>query len=181
VSQFIDTTAPGVWTQQANGVGFAWAQHAADYSTVTTQNPAQPGETIVVYVTGLGTVSPTIGDGAAAPNAADNTTSTISADIDGTAATVGYAGLTPQSVALYQLNLTVPTGLTAGNNVLDIQGPDSYNSEAILPVGSGTAAAVHETPSPAAVRRPHPAVKPALHRLAAPARLAPNGADPGKQ
>jgi len=38
--------------------GFAIAQHAADYSTVTSQNPAHAGETILVYATGFFRVWP---------------------------------------------------------------------------------------------------------------------------
>jgi hypothetical protein len=38
--------------------GLAIAQHAADYSTVTSQNPAHAGETILVYATGFFRVWP---------------------------------------------------------------------------------------------------------------------------
>jgi uncharacterized protein (TIGR03437 family) len=60
--------------------------------------------------------------------------------VGGQAATVTFAGLAPGFAGLYQVNLTVPSGLTAGNLAVDIIGPDSLTSEALLPVG-GTAAA----------------------------------------
>ncbi|MGH9666980.1 MAG: hypothetical protein ACRD9L_21355, partial [Bryobacteraceae bacterium] len=47
----------------------------------------------------------------------------------------------PGFVALYQLNLQIPTGLTNGDNFLDISGPDSYSSEALLSVTGGSTAA----------------------------------------
>ena len=114
-------------------------------------------------------VTPAVSDGAAGASASpfNTTTNTITVDINGTPATATFAGLAPGLAGLYQLNVTVPSGLTAGNNVLDIAGPDSYNSEAILPVGSGTASSV-ETPQ--ALRRHSPAVRPLLQR--APAKLA---------
>jgi uncharacterized protein (TIGR03437 family) len=65
-------------------------------------------------------------------------TNTITADISGTSATIGYAGLAPQLAGLYQVNLTVPTGLTNGVNYLDIGGPDSYTSEVEISIGGGT-------------------------------------------
>ena len=38
--------------------GYAIAQHASDYSVVTTQNPAHPGETIIAYANGFFPVWP---------------------------------------------------------------------------------------------------------------------------
>jgi hypothetical protein len=80
----------------------------------------------------------------------------ITADINGTAATVQYAGLAPYLVGLYQLNVTIPTTATAGDNYLEIFGPDSDNLQALIPVGSGvTGAAVSK-----AARRPAPRLRP---------------------
>jgi uncharacterized protein (TIGR03437 family) len=94
-----------------------------------------------VYLTGLGAVSPTIADGAAGPTnpLSITPTGTIAAYIGGVAATVGYAGLAPQLAGLYQINLTVPAGLTAGDNNLDIAGPDAYSSECLIAIGPAPA------------------------------------------
>lgn len=43
-------------------------QHARDYSTVTFENPAQPGETIVAYATGLPPATPLVPTGQPAPS-----------------------------------------------------------------------------------------------------------------
>jgi uncharacterized protein (TIGR03437 family) len=96
------------------------------------------GETIAVYVTGLGDVLPSIADGA--PGVSSATTNTITASINNLAATVAYAGLAPSLVGLYQVNVQIPSGVAAGDWYLDIIGPDSYTSEAIISVGSGTLA-----------------------------------------
>ncbi len=185
VTAFLNLTSPGVLTQTQNGVGAGSILHAADYSLVTTQNPAQAGETVAVYLTGLGAVNPAIPDGSAGPSSTlSNATNTISADINGTTATVGFAGLAPQLAGLYQINLTIPTGLTSGNNFLDIQGPDSYTSEAIIPVGTGVATTSAEPEaaglSPVAHRKPRLAEKPVLRRTARPC-LSLSGACGSKQ
>jgi uncharacterized protein (TIGR03437 family) len=171
VSEFINLTTPGVFTNPSDGVGYAAALHA-DYTDVTPQSPAQPGETISVYLTGLGTVNPVIPDGSAGPTGTlSQATNTTTADISGVTATVGYAGLAPQLAGLYQVNLTIPTGLTAGDNTLDISGPDSYTSEALISIGTGSttssagSSAMARTAAAARGRQPR-----ALHPGATPQR-----------
>ena len=121
---------PGVLTQLQNGLGYGDVVHL-DGTLVNAKNPAQIGETVSVYLTGLGAVNPAIADGDAGPSIQlANATNTIVAYIGGTEATVSYAGLAPQLAGLYQINLTVPAGVTAGDNNLDIAGPDTYSSSA---------------------------------------------------
>jgi uncharacterized protein (TIGR03437 family) len=139
VTAWISKTAPGVLTQSANGLGYGDVVHQ-DGTLVNAKNPAQIGETVSVFVTGLGAVSPTIADGDAGPtNPLANTAGTIAAYIGGVQATVAYAGLAPQLAGLYQINLTVPAGLTAGDNNLDIAGPDAYSSECLIAIGPAPA------------------------------------------
>ena len=64
VTMAIGTTAPGVFTVPPGGLSDGAVLHA-DYSLVTPQSPAQIGETVQVYMTGLGAVTPSVGDGAA--------------------------------------------------------------------------------------------------------------------
>ena len=137
VTELVNATTPGLFTIPAGGIGYAAAEHA-DGSLVSPSHPAQVGETIAVYVTGLGDVLPSIADGA--PGVSSSTTNTITASVNNKAATVAYAGLAPTLVGLYQVNVQIPTGVAAGDWYLDISGPDSYTSEAIISVGSGTLA-----------------------------------------
>ena len=123
-----------MFTQSANGLGYGDAVHQ-DGTLVNAKNPAQIGETVSVFVTGLGAVSPTVADGAAGPtDQLANAVGPIAAYIGGVQATVGYAGLAPQLAGLYQINLTVPAGVTAGDNNLDIAGPDAYSSECLIAI-----------------------------------------------
>jgi uncharacterized protein (TIGR03437 family) len=139
---YVYKTAPGVFTVPAGGLGFAAAQHG-NYSLITPANPAQPGETIVVYLSGLGNVFPVNGvppvDGAATGLNGDTVVSTIQVDVAGFGSTsIPYAGLTPGTAGLYQINFQVPANAPAGNDALAIVGPGSYSSQALLPVGTGS-------------------------------------------
>ena len=141
VTTFVNQTSPGVFTVPSGGVGQAAALHP-DFSLVTTARPAQIGETIAVYLTGLGDVTPpSVSDGALGPsNPPSLTTNNITAFVGGVPATVAFAGLAPQLAGLYQVNVTIPAGVSAGDNALDISGPDSYTTESVIPVGTGSAA-----------------------------------------
>jgi uncharacterized protein (TIGR03437 family) len=154
VTEFVTTGTPGVFTNPANGIGLAAALHA-NYSLITENSPAQPGENISVYLTGLGQVFPPNSDGAPGSSTSLNyTVNTITASIDdpttgvGTSATVGYAGLAPGYAGLYQVNLTIPTGVISGDNYLEIDmvdssgNPTSVAEQAIIPIGGGTSTSV---------------------------------------
>jgi len=153
VTELLNQTSPGIFTY---GLGYADALHS-DFSLVSPSSPAQPGETIQVYLTGLGLVSPSVSDGF--PGSADppynQTTNSITADVDGATANVSFQGLAPGFAGVYQLNVTIPSGLSASDHFLDVSGPDSYNSQALVTVGSGAAAA-------------RPAAQTAKHRMARP-------------
>jgi uncharacterized protein (TIGR03437 family) len=136
VTEFVNATAPGVFTQLAGGIGYGAVLHA-DFSLVSPAHPAQRGETVLVYLTGLGDVFPAIQDGAAGPSGPlSQTTNQFTAAINGVAASVSYSGLAPQLAGLYQLNVLVPTGVATGDNGLEITGPDSFTAEALIPVGA---------------------------------------------
>jgi uncharacterized protein (TIGR03437 family) len=164
VTTFVGLTAPGVFTQNQNGLGYGSIQHSSDYSLVTPSNPAQPGETLLVYLTGLGAVNPTVADGAAAPSASP-TASAINASIGGTSATVSYAGLVQGAVSLYQVNVEVPTTATSGDNLLAISGPDSYSAEALIPVGAAASTTAAPAPNRVVPRFAKPATPQRRHNV----------------
>ncbi len=80
--------------------------------------PAHTGEPLVIYCVGLGPVTPLLSGGAAAPYsplAAAN--AAVAVTFGGQIATPVFAGLTPGLAGLYQINVTLPTGITPGNQV----------------------------------------------------------------
>jgi uncharacterized protein (TIGR03437 family) len=159
VTAFVYKTTPGVLTfNPVGGIGFAAAEHA-NYSLITPANPAQPGETIAVYLTGLGILFPVNGippvdGGPTGPNG-DTIVANIEVDVAGFGSTsIPYAGLSPDP-GLYQVNFQVPATAPNGNDVLAIVGPDSYSSESLLPVAGQTQSA-----AVAATRRVLPRLSP---------------------
>ena len=94
---------------------------------LTADAPAHVGDTVVIYLTGLGRTSPNPAVGEI-PNYAANmlAIASLKVTLDGTAvepSLIKYAGLTPGCAGLYQINLYVPEGahnnpeieVTAGN------------------------------------------------------------------
>ena len=136
VTVYQSPTAPGVFTSTAGGfapgVGPAAALHA-NFSAVTHSNPAKIGETLQLFVTGLGSVTPAVADGAAAPS---NPLSLVDSDVgilvDGVTATVTFKGLTPGYAGLYQVNFVVPDGVSSGLVALSMFTPDAQTVEAKL-------------------------------------------------
>jgi uncharacterized protein (TIGR03437 family) len=96
-------------------------------------HPAHVGDTLTVYAIGLGTVNAPVATGAAAA-AADALTATPSVffgDFVSISATPIYAGLSPGSVGLYQVNITIPQGVPTGNVDLKLMFPDGSVSNPV--------------------------------------------------
>ena len=90
----------------------------ADGSLVSTANPAKRGEVLILYATGLGPVTNTPASGAAGPGgplAILIANSVV--QIGDKFATVHFAGLAPGFVALYQMNIQVPSDAPVGDAV----------------------------------------------------------------
>jgi uncharacterized protein (TIGR03437 family) len=153
VDAVVNLTTPGIYTDPSDGVGYARVVDITSGQLLNASTPAQPGDTIEVFATGLGTAYPPVADGAAPPTSPlSKTTNTITADVGGAAATVGFAGLAPTLAGLYQVNVTIPSTLTSGIYTLDLSGPDSYNAQALIAIG--TAAAADRKPAASARKRP---------------------------
>ena len=118
--------APGLFSTSS---GQAIVQNS-DYTLNSPSNPAKVGSTIIAYLSGSGSVSPAVADGAIAPlgtlvyaNAAS------SATIGSSTAQVAFAGLAPGFVGLVQVNIVVPSGLTTGTYPLTVTiGSETSNS-----------------------------------------------------
>jgi len=146
VTVYTNLTAPGVFTA-ANldgtfplGIGPAAVTHL-NYSVVTEDNPAVAGETLVLYLTGLGAVTPPVADGAAGSSnplsTANEYPGSIGVDIlDSTGADVdaalSFAGLAPALAGVYQINFVVPSGLSSGLAWVNVSTNEAYTSEAKL-------------------------------------------------
>jgi uncharacterized protein (TIGR03437 family) len=95
------------------------AQHGRDYSLVTPDSPAAPGEAIVLYATGLGRTQPNPAPGEI-PRYAGKITNPIQLFLAGSPvnpAYIWYAGLTPGTAGVYQINLRLPDSLSPASDV----------------------------------------------------------------
>jgi uncharacterized protein (TIGR03437 family) len=96
--------------------GYAIAT-SADGKLLTTDSPARSGDTIVVYATGLGRTSPNPAPGEIPAYAGQILAlSSLKVTLAGKLVDpqlIKYAGLTPGSAGLYQINLVVPDGTPA--------------------------------------------------------------------
>lgn len=152
VQMYLTDSAPGSFSQQASGIGLAAAVHGLTGQLITADNPVQPGEVILLFLTGVGTVTPGVQDGAVGPSGplswsdlfeAGNFSvyfNDYAAGSVGNAGTVQFAGLAPTLAGLYQINVQVPsTGLIAGDNVYVSFDTDAAEVNQIqIPYGSGT-------------------------------------------
>jgi len=96
------------------GAGMIASTHA-DGSIITQDHPAHPGETVVLYGTGLGKTEPELQTGLISMVAAQiQLLKDFSVLVAGTALdshSIQYAGLTPGIPGLYQVNLVLPKEL----------------------------------------------------------------------
>jgi uncharacterized protein (TIGR03437 family) len=106
--------APALFGLGAAGTGVGVFQHAGG-TVVSGAAPAQPGETIVTYVTGLGPTTPAVRTGQITPGTPLATTNTLPViTVGGKPAAVRFAGLAPGAIGSYQVNFTLPADLTPG-------------------------------------------------------------------
>ena len=125
----VSALGPGIFASN----GFAIAVNNTDQTLVwpagavpgVTTHPAKAGDVLIIYATGLGAVDTPIADGTApayVDNVLRNTTTLPTVLVGGIQAQLIYSVLSPQFVGVNQLAITVPTGVTPGNNVpLQIQ------------------------------------------------------------
>lgn len=127
------STAPGIFSLDQSGTGSGAVLHA-DFTLVDAVNPARRGETVLIFLTGLGTVSPGVADGTAGgSNPLSPADAVINVLIGGKPASIVFAGLAPGFPGLYQINATVPIGVAATGRVpLAIATPDAYHDQVDL-------------------------------------------------
>ncbi|MEX2300285.1 MAG: hypothetical protein WD733_05080 [Bryobacterales bacterium] len=81
--------------------------------------PAKAGETVTLFMTGLGVTEPRFEPGEI-PTVAAPTTLPVRVQLGGVAVDAIYAGVTPSFTGLYQVSFTLPAGTTAGNAAVQV-------------------------------------------------------------
>jgi uncharacterized protein (TIGR03437 family) len=110
---------PGIFTMNQQGFGQGAIAKSDGITLAQPGTPAAIGEMVVIYCTGLGTVSPQVAEGVApqGPPNLSTTDNPVTVMIGGQTAQVVFAGLTPGDPGLYQINAVVPSGTVTGDAV----------------------------------------------------------------
>lgn len=114
----VASATPGIFTINQQGTGQGAIVRSDQVTLAQPGTPAAIGELIVIYSTGLGSVTPAVAVGAPAPaSTLAVTDNPVSLTIGGVQAQVLFSGLTPGFAGLYQVNAIVPGGVTPGDAV----------------------------------------------------------------
>lgn len=141
----VAATSPGIATVAQNGLGAGAIVHSDNKTLVSAAAPASRGETVVIYLTGLGAVSPPVNDGTAAPAKPplSMASSVLAVYFGGAcndypncdALNVTYQGLSPGFAGLYQVNVTIPLDAAPGAAVpLAMQTTSGYTDLADIAI-----------------------------------------------
>jgi len=113
----VQPTAPSIFMSGTAGpeTGLALVIRDNNNQLVTPTNPLHPKDTVTIYLTGMGQTSPAIPAGQAAPaNPLSWASIAPAITLGGAPLSVSYAGLAPGEVGVYQINATVPSGVSTG-------------------------------------------------------------------
>src|SRR5262249_21918107 len=112
---------------------------------VSASNPAKRGDTISLFLTGLGAVTPKISDGAIGPSGPLSQANVFTSkhmfvefdDLSGNTppeGTITYAGLAPGLAGLYQLNVVIPTTTATGNVYIALATNSVFIEQVYIPI-----------------------------------------------
>jgi uncharacterized protein (TIGR03437 family) len=109
---------PGLFTQNQQGTGQAAAVIAGTRTLAASGSAVARGGAIEVYATGLGAVqSPPVDGEPASLTVLSRVVEDVQVTVGGRAARVLFAGLTPGTIGLYQINVEIPSDSPTGDAV----------------------------------------------------------------
>lgn len=117
-------TAPSIFRSElAPGFTAPLVMRQANWQAVTPSNPIRQNDELTIYLTGMGKVNPEIPAGVPAPgNPAPSVLTQPVVDIGGKGLEVVFAGLVPDQIGVYEIQVKVPWGTPKGlNQALRIQ------------------------------------------------------------
>jgi uncharacterized protein (TIGR03437 family) len=129
----------------AEAIGFPSCAGVTDAATVCG-GPAKVGDAIQIYLTGLGKATPNgdpngqpLASGSVAPASGVPLYETVQkpvVTIGGVPTQVDFTGITPGNAGLYQINVTIPSGVQPGDDVpVVVTMPNGSSDTVTLAVG----------------------------------------------
>ncbi len=104
VNVYVGTVAPAIFTLDSSGTGPAAALKVPELTVVTANNPLQPGDSVALYLTGLG------------HNGLDVPFQQPTVTVGNQDCPVTFAGPAPGFIGLDQINCTIPLGIAANSS-----------------------------------------------------------------
>jgi len=139
VSIAVVSSAPRFLTWSQTGAG-AVAATSSTYKNLDAKNPAQAGDYVVAYMIGLGQTTPAATTGKPAPDGVSGPleqVGNVTVTMAGQTVNAAFAGLSPGSVGLYQVNFQVPNNVVAGDYPIQVSvGTAKSQTGATLPAGA---------------------------------------------
>jgi uncharacterized protein (TIGR03437 family) len=131
----------GIFTSNSQGYGIAAAQHGVGNTPILMSSAAHPGETVVLYGTGLGPISTP--DNVAPGSVQVGTDVTVT--IAGQTVTPTYAGRTPQFAGEDQVDFVIPANVVTGCYVpVSVTATGQVSQDVVLPIApSGSSTCTH--------------------------------------
>jgi uncharacterized protein (TIGR03437 family) len=116
--------------------GLVIAQHGVGSAYITEASPAKQGEVVVIYLSGMGATNPAVKSGQPAPGGPNLAKAVVqpTVTLNGQAANVQFAGLSPGFVGLYQVNFQVPTNAGTGDLTLIVKQNNVSSNATRIPV-----------------------------------------------
>lgn len=109
-------TAPSIFRSElAPGFEVPLVMRTANWQPVTAANPIRQSDELTIYLTGMGKVSPEVPAGVPAPgNPAPSVRTAPVVEIGGKRLEVRFAGLVPNQIGVYEIQVKVPWGTPKG-------------------------------------------------------------------
>ncbi len=115
---------PGIFEDVRQGTTTRYAAVVKlDGSVVGPNNPAVRGTFVLLFLTGLGPTTPSVGTGQAAPSIPPLATTTLDLAVglnDAGVPNVTFSGLAPGFIGLHQINFQIPENAPVGTVRLDV-------------------------------------------------------------
>jgi uncharacterized protein (TIGR03437 family) len=146
VTVAVAATAPRLFTKTMDGKGEPILVHSADWSSVSAASPARPGEYLLLFLTGLGAVSPAIPAGQAGGDNGKNgplnqlPAGALTITMGDRPAPVLFAGLAPGWVGLYQVNFQAPADMPSGTIAVTASTKDGSSQAGVMAAAKGAPA-----------------------------------------
>ena len=128
------TAQPGIYEFSLNGVTYGAALHT-DFSAVTSANPAKRGETILLFLTGLGPLSTPVPTNVAGPIPAAKAIFDVAVGIDHVGMVNSGAFYAPGLLSVFQINFVVGNTVAFGERNLNVVAQGVSSQEVRFPVG----------------------------------------------